>query len=198
MLSRYEVTGESPKPLGHRHPTITPFQAFKAKDHWFAIAAGNDNLFARLCDVIGKPQLVTDPRFVTNWERSQHLDEIGKEIQEVVETDNMQNWLDKLDAVGVPCAPVNDMSMVVKDKQLIARNMFVKCQDPYAGDVIVPGNPIKMSTIEEKETRVAPPQVGQHRMEILNKYTQFTPEQIAQFEQDGTFTKAGKPLGGDK
>ncbi len=197
-LSRYEVTGQSPKPLGHRHPTITPFQAFKAKDHWFAIAAGNDNLFARLCDVIGKPQLVTDPRFVTNWERSQHLDEIGKEIQEVVETDDMQNWLDKLNSVGVPCAPVNDMSMVVKDKQLIARNMFVKCQDPYAGDVIVPGNPIKMSTIEEKDTRVAPPQVGQHRMEILNKYTQFTPEQIAQFEQEGTFTKAGKPLGGDK
>lgn len=191
-LSRYIVSGKSPEPLGNRHPTITPFQCFKASDNWFAIAAGNDNLFAKLSNVIGKPQLITDPRFITNYERSVHLDEIGEEIQEAIGKDKMQNWIDKLNEVGVPCAPVNNMEMVTKDRQLIARNMLVKCQDPYAGDVIVPGNPIKMTYIEEKETRVCPPQVGQHREEILKTYTSFTEEDVQKFAEEGVFSKGGK------
>ena len=142
-----------------------------------------------MCNAIGAPQLITDPRFITNWDRSQHLKEIGEELQAVFGTKTMQEWLDILDGVGVPCAPVNDMEMVTKDRQLIARNMFVKCKDPYAGDVIVPGNPIKMTNIEEKDWREAPPQVNQHKDEILSRFTDFTPEQIAAFEEGGTFRK---------
>lgn len=188
-LSRFIVNGESPKPLGNVHPTITPFQGFKASDKWFVVAAGNDNLYARMCNAIGAPQLITDSRFVTNWDRSQHLKEIGEELQKIFSTKTMKEWLDLLDQVGVPCAPVNDMEMVTKDRQLIARNMFVTCKDPFAGDVIVPGNPIKMTNIEEKTWREAPPQINQHKDEILSRFTDFTSEQIKAFEEGGTFRK---------
>jgi len=191
-LARYIVDGVSPEPLGNRHPTITPFQGFKATDSWFVVAAGNDTLFERLCNAIGAPHLIDDPRFLTNWDRSQHLDEIGDALQEVFSKNSMEYWLKVLDEVGVPCAPINDMEHVVKDQQLIARNMLVKCMDPKAGPVIVPGNPIKMTSIEEKPTRTAPPQLDEHRNEILQSLLHLSTKEIERLEQAGAFGKGGK------
>ncbi len=188
-FSRFLVSGKSPQPLGNRHPTITPFQGFKGTNGWFVLAAGNDTLFATLCNAIGAPQLITDPRFITNADRSNHLDEIGEELQKVFDTNTKEHWLEVIDAVGVPCAPVNDMEGVSKDRQLHARNMFVQCLDPIAGSVTVPGNPIKMETIEEEPTRVAPPQLGQHRDEILTGLLGKTKDDIDALQAAGAFGK---------
>ncbi len=186
-LSRFIVDKKSPGPLGNRHPTITPFQGFEGTNGWFVLAAGNDTLFANLCDAIGAPQLITDPRFITNGDRSDHLDEIGDELQKVFSTNTKEHWLEVIDAAGVPCAPMNDMEAVSKDRQLIARNMFVECLDPIAGNIIVPGNPIKMETIEEEPTRVAPPQLGQHRDEILMGLLGKSAEEIEALQDAGAF-----------
>ena len=188
-FSRYFVTGKSPTPLGNRHPTITPFQGFKGTNGWFVLAAGNDHLFATLCNAIGAPQLITDPRFITNKDRSEHLDEIGEELQKVFDTNTKEYWLELIDSVGVPCAPVNDMEGVAADEQLKARNMFVHCMDPIAGDVLVPGNPIKMESIEEETTRKAPPQLGADRDEILKGLLGMDDETIAGYGAVGAFGK---------
>ena len=189
-LSRYVVDGVSPKPLGNRHPTITPFQAFNTATGWFVLGAGNDTLFKKLCEAIGVPLLVVDPRFVSNLDRSNHLDEIGKELQDVFKTNTKEHWLDVVSKAGVPCAPVNDLEAVSKDRQLIARNMLLKCVDPIAGDVIVPGNPIKMTSIEESKTLAPPPQLGANRDEILKGILNMSDADILSLQKAGTFGKA--------
>ena len=93
-IARYAATGEVPRPLGARHPSITPFAAFEAQDGWFVIAAGNDMLFRRLCDVIGRPEVADDPRFATNALRTQHHSELQAELERALRTTPWPNgWL---------------------------------------------------------------------------------------------------------
>lgn len=187
-LSRYIVDGVSPEPLGNRHPTIAPFQGFEGSDgHWFVVGAGNDNLYARLCNAIGAPELIGDKRFLTNKDRSENLDAIGMELQKIFSTNTMAHWMKVIKGAGVPCAVVNDMGQVTKDRQLIARNMFVECKDPIAGDVVVPGNPIKMTNIEEKDYREKAPQLGEHRDEILSRFLNMNPQEIEALDEAGVF-----------
>ena len=120
-VARYDVTGQVPGPLGSRHPAITPFQFFAAADGWVVVAAGNDRLFARLCQVLQRPELAADARFAGNAARTEHHGALESELAATFAKGSVAEWLDRLEEAGVPCGPVNDVADLVRDPQVRSR-----------------------------------------------------------------------------
>lgn len=184
-LVRYQVDGKAPTPLGTRHPTITPFQAFRGSDGWFVIAVGNDTLWKNFCGAVKRPDLLADARFTTNGDRTKHYTELLPELERMLEAKTCDEWLAILEAAGVPAAPVNTVDKVMKNRQLAARNMFVTVEDEKAGTVTVPGNPIKMESIPETATRRKAPAVGEHTESILRDVLGLDQATIASLHKQG-------------
>ncbi|MBN1520238.1 MAG: CoA transferase [Spirochaetales bacterium] len=190
-LVRYQVDGKPPEPIGTRHPTITPFQAFHASDGWFVVGVGNDALWKSFCGAIQRPDLLADQRFATNADRTKHYDDLIPELERVFEHRPMDEWLDILERAGVPSAPVNTVDRVMKDPQLAARSMFVTVDDPAAGRVTIPGNPIKMENIPESPTRPVPPRIGQHTADVLASVLGLDNARIAELKASGAIRDDG-------
>jgi len=184
-LVRYQVDGRSPSPLGTRHPTITPFQAFRASDGWFVIAVGNDALWKKFCDATNRGDLLADARFATNGDRTLHYDELTPELERMLAAKDRAEWLGLLERAGVPSAPVNTVKDVMADRQLAARNMFVTVEDERAGTVTIPGNPIKMDSVPESPTRPAAPSIGEHTDRVLREVLGLDEAAIASLRAQG-------------
>jgi CoA:oxalate CoA-transferase len=152
-IARYAATGDVPGPLGARHPSITPFAAFAAADGHFVIAAGNDALFRRLCDVIGCPAVADDSRFVTNALRTQHHAELQIEIEAALRSEPVATWLERLEAADLPCGAINDVAAVLAHPQVRARNMVVRIDDDRLAGLEMAGNPIKNSRYPDPSSR---------------------------------------------
>lgn len=184
-LVRYQVDGKAPAPLGTRHPTITPFQAFRAADAWFVVAVGNDALWKTFCAAVKRPDLLADARFTTNGDRTKHYEDLIPELERLFAAKDAAEWLALLEAAGVPAAPVNTVDKVMKDRQLIARNMFVTVDDPAAGAVTIPGNPIKMESVPESPTRPRAPALGEHTDAVLKSVLGLDDAAIAELRAKG-------------
>ncbi len=184
-LVRFQVDGKPPAPLGTRHPTITPFQAFRADDDWFVVAVGNDALWKSFCDAVERPDLLADPRFATNGDRTRHYAELIPELDRMFGLKPAAAWLQLLEKAGVPAAPVNSVDKVMQDRQLAARNMFVTVDDAAAGTVTIPGNPIKMESIPESPTRPHAPAIGEHTDDILKRLLGMDADAIAALRAGG-------------
>lgn len=168
-IARLQITGEVPGPLGSRHPSIAPFQAFATGSDPIVIAAGNDELFARLAEVLGAPELARDPRFATNADRCRHVDALEAAIEGRLAGAGAGAWLERLEAAGIPCAPILDVARVVRHPQVRARNMLVRVRDPELGEIEVAGNPIKMAGHPDPETCRAAPALDADRDAILRE-----------------------------
>ena len=168
-IARYFASGVAPGPRGARHPSITPFAAFRAKDGYLVIAAGNDALFAGLCQTLGLDHAAKDPRFLTNADRTDNSQALASLIEEALARRTLAEWLDLLDAAGIPAGPINNIEAVVKHPQIAARNMIVTSHDPEAGTVKMAGNPIKMSAHADPETRAPAPDLDADREKILRE-----------------------------
>jgi CoA:oxalate CoA-transferase len=180
-IARYEVTGEIPKPLGNRHPAIFPFESFETQDGDILIAAGNDQLWGKLCQVLGRPGLAEDERFKTNPLRGQNVDEMKQILDGILSTKTVEEWVKILDEAGIPCSPVNTIDKVLNHPQIIAREMIVKVSHPKTGDVRIPGCPIKISF---ESVPIGPaPVLGEHTEEIMTKWLGITPDEIAKLKQ---------------
>ncbi|SMF98068.1 CaiB/BaiF CoA transferase family protein [Burkholderia singularis] len=166
----YAKTGEAPGPLGTRHPTVAPFQAYAAADGNIIIAAGNDHLFSLATDVLGRPELARDPRFATNELRHRNVDALQAEIESVSVTRCVSYWLDALTAKGVPCAPINDIAHMMAEPQIVARNMIVRVADPVAGELSVAGNPVKVMGMPEPRTMRPAPELDADRAAIVAEF----------------------------
>ncbi|KKM04485.1 hypothetical protein LCGC14_1763750 [marine sediment metagenome] len=178
----YFASGEIPQPVGSGHPLIVPYQAFKAKDVYFNIAAGNDKLWKILCKAIGLEKAIDDPKFATNAKRVENREEIVKVISDIIITKNGEEWLKILTDAGVPCGPIYTIDKVFTDPQVLHRQMLKKLDHPKGGKVMVTGVPIKLSdTPGEVET--APPILGQHTQEILTELG-FSDQDIKKFRQE--------------
>jgi CoA:oxalate CoA-transferase len=163
---RYANTGVVPSPLGNRHPSITPFEPYATADRPLIIAAGNDALFARLCSALGRPDWAVDPRFMTNRDRNLHPDELKTAIEAVLAAHPAANWLEVLEAAGVPCSPVQSVADAVDHPQVRARNMIID-----AGGMHMAGNPIKLSAWPETTTRPAAPALDADGQRIREEFT---------------------------
>lgn len=169
-IARYAVSGKVPGPLGNRHPSITPFEAFKAKNGWFIIAVGNDNIWAKFCKAIGREELIDDPRFKTNDKRTKNHDELIEIINNFVEDKKYDEVIELLDSHGVPAGPINDVEDLFNHPQVKARNMLVDVVDPESGKFTIAGNPIKLSDTPDEIEREKAPKLGENTEEIIKKY----------------------------
>jgi len=165
-IARTQATGRSPGPLGSRHPSITPFQAYRTLEGHIIIAAGNDQLFNRLCDAIGAPALARDERFYSNDRRNTHHAELGQALEAILATRPASSWIADKEAAGVPCGPINDVAAVMGDPQVRARNMIVSTQDPDIGRLELAGNPMKLSAFPDPATRPAAQKLDEKGDEI--------------------------------
>ncbi len=168
-ISRYVATGEVPGKLGSRHPSIAPFAAFATKDGHIAIAAGNDDIWARVCRVLGHEELIADERFRTNPSRVEHVDAMTAEMEISLSAKTSREWLALLESAGVPCGPLNNVADVMADPQVLARNMIVESLDPDMGPIRMQGNPIKLSAHEDAKTRGFAPELDGDREAILRE-----------------------------
>jgi CoA:oxalate CoA-transferase len=169
-ISRYVATGEVPGKLGSRHPSIAPFAAFATQDGHIAIAAGNDDIWARVCKVMGREELARDPRFLTNPSRVNHVDAMAAEMEKTLATKPSRAWLNALEAEGVPCGPINTVADVMTDPQVLSRNMIIETQDPDLGPIRMQGNPVKLSAHDDPKTRAAAPDLDADRDAILKEF----------------------------
>ncbi len=161
-IARYVATGKSPVPLGARHPSITPFAAFATADNPIIIAAGNNQLFARLCTAIGAPALADDERFKTNDQRNENHTALADEMERTLKTNTAAHWLNLIEQAGVPCGPINNVAQVLADPHVIARNMVVTMQDPDIGEMKLAGNPMKLSAFADSTTRPSAPKLDEN------------------------------------
>ena len=168
-ISRYVATGQVPGPLGSRHPSIAPFAAFATKDGHIAIAAGNDDLFARVARVIGREDLIADERFTTNPRRVQHVEALTEAMEVALSAHTSAHWLAALDAAAVPSGPINNVAQVMADPQVLHRNMIVETLDPDLGPIRMQGNPVKLSAHADPKTRDHAPELDEHRAAILKE-----------------------------
>ncbi|WGW03004.1 CaiB/BaiF CoA transferase family protein [Tropicibacter oceani] len=161
------VTGKPPAPSGARHPSITPFETFHASDGLFVIAAGNDKLFEKLCITLNLP-LMGDDRFATNVDRCKHARLLKRLIEAVTLDHPRAHWIAKLTAAGIPTGPIQTVDQVLKDPQILARNMVVDILDKNGRAAFkAAGNPIKMSDAPDPTTRAPSPDLDGNRGEIL-------------------------------
>lgn len=168
-ISRYVATGDVPGRLGSRHPSIAPFAAFATRDGHIAIAAGNDELFARVARVLGREDLVSDERFTSNPKRVQNHEALHEEMEVALSAHPSKHWLDALEAAGVPSGPLNNVAQVMADPQILHRNMIVETLDPDLGPIRMQGNPVKLSAHADPKTRAPAPELDEHRAAILKE-----------------------------
>ncbi|MCZ6784614.1 MAG: CoA transferase [Proteobacteria bacterium] len=166
-LARFQATGEVPGPIGSRHPSITPFGAFRTADGHLVIAAGNDALFRKLCDTVGDPELAERPAFASNELRTENEPELRAALEQALAAHPSAEWLTRLEAAGLPCGPLQDVAQVLADPQVRARNMIAHVADPDVGELRMAGNPIKISGFADPDTRSPAPNLDADRERIL-------------------------------
>ncbi len=167
-MMRYYATGQVPRPVGNRHPSITPFESFHSEDGYVIVCAGNEKLWQDFCGTINRSDLVEDARFISNDKRTENHDLLKPIIEEVTKTKTTSEWLSILDAAGIPCAPINDVGSVMEDEHVRSRGMIASFEHPRAGTFRAPGCPIKSAKHKLPESYEVPPSLGQHNSEILH------------------------------
>jgi len=166
VAANYLIGGEGPRRLGNRHPTITPYEAFPARDRWFALGIATERQWTILCDVIGRPDLQADPRFAGNASRVAHREALRRELEGAFSKRDATEWLDALRRAGLPCGPINSIPDVFSHPQAAVRQLVVEGDHPTAGRLRMPGFPYKLEATPALVRR-SPPTLGQHNPEVL-------------------------------
>jgi succinate--hydroxymethylglutarate CoA-transferase len=162
-------TGSPPKRLGSRHPRNAPYRAFDARDKPFVIAAGNDSLWHKVCDVIGRPDLKEDRRFATVEQRAQQEALLTALLQPIFKEKTASTWLAAFEASGVPCAPVYDFAEVCEDVHVKATGILSPITLPGGRSTLSVGNPLRMTGYQFRVNR-HPPRLGEHDREVFDDW----------------------------
>ena len=166
-IARFGATGEVPGPVGSRHPSITPFGAFATADEPIVIAAGNNELFQRLCSALGDEKLAQTSAYATNAGRTQNQETLKQELEQALTQRSAAAWLEVLTEAGIPCGPINDIAAVLADPQVAARNMIIETREVDGTVLQMAGNPIKLSGFEDPAERTAAPELDADRSRLL-------------------------------
>ena len=167
VASNYLISGNLPKRYGNAHANIVPYQSFQASDGWFVVAVGNDRQFSKMCEVIGKSELVIDERFTTNSARVQNRDALIAILKPVFMTKSVNEWL-SLIGDDFPCGPINNLEQVFSMPQVEVREMLVHIQHPTIGELPLVGSALKFSDTPV-EYKLPPPRLGEHTEEVLKE-----------------------------
>lgn len=185
----YLMANKIPERLGNGHPNVVPYQDFPTADGHMILAIGNDNQFTRFCIVIGKPEWSTDERFLNNFARLSNRNELVELIREQTRKATTADWVKTLEAVNVPCGPINNLKDVFDDPHVLARNLKRTMDHPIAGEVPTVSNPIRMS-LTPIEYRTAAPLLGQHTHDILTRVLGMESSVIEQMIENKTIQSA--------
>lgn len=167
-IARYVTSGAVPGPIGNRHPSITPFASFTAKDGQIIVGAGNERLWLNLCKVLDRQDLTVNPKFNTNTNRTANFKELHAILDDIMSKKSIEEWLFLLESEGIPCAPINTIDKILKDPQINEREMIVEIEHPIAGKLKMPGVPVKLSNAKFDKFTPAP-LLGQHTNELLEE-----------------------------
>ncbi|MGE5201940.1 MAG: CaiB/BaiF CoA transferase family protein [Acidobacteriota bacterium] len=162
------ATGQNPPRLGQGHRGSSPYQVFRTRDGWLTVGGGSQELWKRVCEVLGCEDLVADPRFKDNASRVAHNAELVPLLQSRLERETTAHWAQALDAKGVPVGPVVTHAQLFADPQTLAREMVVEVDHPSAGRLKTLGVPIKLSATPGGVRKPAP-RLGEHTEEILRE-----------------------------
>ena len=167
QAANHLIGGIVPGPMGTAHPNICPYQAFHASDRPFILAAGNDRLFRRTCEVIGHAEWADDPRYATNQERVRHRDELIALLHGSFATKTAAEWIEELEAASVPCAPIRAMDEVFGSPE--GASLVESVPDGARGTTLrLVRNPIRFDG-QVLDTRRAPPLLGEHTDEVMRE-----------------------------
>ncbi|MBD8203961.1 CoA transferase [Pseudomonas viridiflava] len=180
----YLTTGVAPKRLGNAHPNIVPYQDFPTADGDFILTVGNDSQFRKFAEVAGQSQWATDPRFLTNKLRVANRSELIPLIRQATVFKTTAQWVDELEAAGVPCGPVNDLSQVFDDPQVLARGLAIELPHVLGGRVAQVASPIRLSETPV-EYRRAPPLLGEHTSQVLQELLGMSGDEVVALREAG-------------
>ena len=162
------ATGDTPRRMGNRHPSIAPYDTFTAADGEFVLSVGNDDQFRRLAGILRRPELGIDPQYATNADRVRHYDALRDTLSRLFSSWARADLLAALTAAGVPCSAVRSVTEALQDPQLSAREMIVPLEHVSAGGIRVLGSPLKLSETPAS-VRTPPPALGQHTDAVLRE-----------------------------
>lgn len=176
--SNFFASGNVPQRAGNAHQNVVPYQVFATSDGHLIAAVGNDSQFRAFSQAIGAPELGTDPRYTTNRLRVTNRVALIERLTEIMATGLRDDWLEKMEAVGVPCGPINDISQVFADPHVIARGLRQEIAHPTAKSASVTASPLRFSETPVQYNR-APPLLGEHTNEVLREVLGMSDDAIA-------------------
>jgi len=193
-IMRYFVTGEVPGPLGTRHPSATPFQAFPTADGHIVVALGFgvENQWGLLNAILGTPELIDDERFETGPKRTRNHAVLEPLLVQAFKKRTTAEWYEDLLAAGIPCGPVNTVADVVTDEHVAARDMIQEVTHPVAGTIPIANTPVRLSR-SETGIKGPPPSLGADTESVFGDWLGMSAETVAELEAKGVVATSGGP-----
>ncbi|MEW2573907.1 CoA transferase [Streptomyces sp. NPDC047070] len=170
QVSEFWGTGRTPSPLGSAHPRNAPYQAFRARDRYFTLAAGTDALWRAVCASAERPDLLDDPRFTTQEDRVAHQEVLAGLLEKTFGTRDAHEWVTTLTAHGIPCGPINTFEEILADPHVTSTGLLTSLTAPVLGEVPDIAFPARISGTETAGAR-RPPMLGEHNSEVVREWT---------------------------
>ncbi len=180
----YFGTGAKPSRRGNKHPSIVPYEVFKAADAYLTLGVANNSLWERCCTAMERPDLVKDPRYAREADRVQNRETLVPLLNDVLGGRTADEWLKRFEAVGVPAGRIRTVAEVCESEHLKARGMIVTLPHPKAGNLRVLGVPVRLHATPGKAV-TAPPLLGQHTDRVLRTVLGVGKGEVARLRKSG-------------
>lgn len=180
----YLCSGALPEPIGSAHQSVVPYQAFKTKDIYIAVAVFVEKYWQRLCRIMGLSHLAADPRFSSNLKRCHNRAQLIPILEERFREKTGEEWLKEMFREEIPSAPINTLDKILSDPHVLQRNMVIETEHAEYGKVKSVGNPVKLENMEETRDAAAP-LLGEHSGEILREYLGLGEDELRKLREEG-------------
>jgi crotonobetainyl-CoA:carnitine CoA-transferase CaiB-like acyl-CoA transferase len=180
------LAGEIPARLGNRHPSLAPYETFETSDGFVVVGVGSPGLWSAFCTAVERPDLAADPRFASNALRVTRYAELREILAPLLAARPTAEWLERLEAAGIPCGRVRSIAEALENPQVSSRGLLLELEHATLGRGRYVGSPIQLDgNAAERGSRLAPPLLGQHTDEILEQRLGMTPAEIAALRREG-------------
>lgn len=185
----YFASGESPKRRGNVHPTISPYETFEASDGWLNLGVANDKFWSLFCDLIGRKDVLTDPRFDAAPKRAANRAALAEILRPIIAKRSRSAWIELLHGAGIPCGAIRTVGEVCEAPQLTQRNMVQTVTHRVAGEVKFVARPLRFDDLPPAPS-TPPPTLGEHTFEVFEDWLGWTRKDVSKFADNGAFGTA--------